>query len=88
MMVLVILLVFISMCVSALCAFVGGLGLGAVSVLGRPENVAAEAQHEKKPPKTYSEEEIRQMQKRQREMQNFFNYNGDPLPKPDEEQIN
>lgn len=66
----------------ALCAGVCVGLIVALSVDGRGGDARNKASSHSR---LLSEEELKDFRRRQREMQNFFTYTGDPLPKTEEE---
>ncbi|HQD38668.1 MAG TPA: hypothetical protein PK687_07125 [Candidatus Avimonas sp.] len=73
--------------IMALSAFWTGLYFGRESILKSNKNAQNRRTEENKPIREPTEEEKRQALIRQLEMQNFFNYWGDPMPDPKDEAI-
>lgn len=74
--------IFVILCVMA-CSFCAGFCAGAV--LPRQAKAAKHITEKPVQERRMNEDQERELRRRQRELMNFFNYNGDAMPAADEE---
>ena len=78
------LIIMLCIAVIAIGSFLCGLVVGGKLHPKDTKPALNGKQEDKKPIVQLTEDEQREIKRRQLEIQNFFNYNGDPLPDPKE----